>query len=156
MGCSPKCFTILHLLMYSQASRKLAGSFSCLNWFGVSKAVAPFYLGFLLGNSVSSLRVLRLFRVGTSDPCHHRTSPIDGIASHCTPQVVRLFKLAKHHGGGRLQISLQSNTNLFSDLGCWHRVRADRCFFYRVLGIQLILEAMANSGFTLAILMPRA
>eukprot|EP00435_Cladocopium_sp_Y103_P024395 s1962_g6.t1 len=57
-------------------------------------AVAPFYLGFLLGNSVSSLRVLRLFRV------------------------VRLFKLAKHHGG-----------------------------------IRLILEAMANSGFTLAILM---
>lgn len=143
--------------MYSQASRKLAGSFSCLSCFSISKAVAPFYLGFLLGNSVSSLRVLRLFRVGTSDPCHsHRTSRIDGIASHCTPQVVRLFKLAKHHGGGRLQISLQSNTNLFSDLGCSHRVRADRCFFYRVLGIQLILEAMANSGFTLAILMPRA
>lgn len=57
-------------------------------------AVAPFYLGFLLGNSVSSLRVLRLFRV------------------------VRLFKLAKHHGG-----------------------------------IRLCLEATANSGFTLAILM---
>ncbi|CAE6958439.1 KCNA5, partial [Symbiodinium natans] len=41
-------------------------------------AVAPFYLGFMLGNSVSSLRVLRLARV------------------------LRLFKLAKHHGGMRL------------------------------------------------------
>eukprot|EP00913_Durusdinium_trenchii_P010702 g10041.t1 len=46
-------------------------------------AVAPFYLGFLLGNSVSSLRVLRLFRV------------------------VRLFKLAKHHGG-----SMQNEGNV--------------------------------------------
>ncbi|CAE7259378.1 kcna2 [Symbiodinium microadriaticum] len=41
-------------------------------------AVAPFYLGFIIGNSVSSLRVLRLARV------------------------LRLFKLAKHHGGMRL------------------------------------------------------
>ena len=30
------------------------------------QAVAPFYLGFMLGNSVSSLRVLRLARVRAS------------------------------------------------------------------------------------------
>jgi len=47
-----------HLLPHWSKTPKMADA----------KAVAPFYLGFLLGNSVSSLRVLRLFRAWLSDP----------------------------------------------------------------------------------------